>query len=368
MVWSRILCSLGKSVLALTFSALCAVSAAQAGPLEEIRSLAQFPSLDPASLKSGKIVTQRGSANHFARGISLESAYFIHAPLAVVGPRLLHWDPRRHPEMETRLYHEYNLAKPRDAFQSLRLDPTISSDGWLLEHTYTVAGGGAIDDLHLTSEEVSLIRKMVPREKSAPAAVRVAKANEAWREILRARSNHLSKGGLQGIPPYRSDRSISPGSEFKSLLTLNSAAAKQFRPLITARPLNGNGPAADEAVGYWETAEVRGHTTLQLGVFAARKTAAAWQLADCVYYPSDTYFMALDLFQLWSWDGGTLVWQVGYVSAPFRTYLGGIDRYVAGKQQLEETIAAIKAFRSDVEKKPQVTPGFVSGARPHRKR
>ena len=29
---------------------------------------------------------------------------------------------------------------------------------------------------------------------------------------------------------------------------------------------------------------------------------------------------------------GTLVWQVGFVSAPFRSYLGGVDRYVAGKQ------------------------------------
>jgi hypothetical protein len=61
--------------------------------------------------------------------------------------------------------------------------------------------------------------------------------------------------------------------------------------------------------------------------------------------------MALDLFQLWSVDGGTLVWQVGFVSAPFRSYLGGADRYIAGKQMIQETIDTIKAFRVDVEKR-----------------
>ena len=114
--------------------------------------------------------------------------------------------------------------------------------------------------------------------------------------------------------------------------------------------MNSNGTPASEAVGYWEMTKVRDHTTLQLGVFAAQKTANSWQLVNCVYYPSDTYFMALDLFQLWPVDGGTLVWQVGFVSAPFRTYLGGVDRYVAGKQMMQETIDTIKAFRADVEK------------------
>ena len=60
--------------------------------------------------------------------------------------------------------------------------------------------------------------------------------------------------------------------------------------------------------------------------------------------------MALDLFQLWPVDGGTLVWQVGFVSAPFRTYLGGLDRFIAGKLMMQETLDTIIAFRSDIEK------------------
>src|SRR5262249_15606146 len=85
-------------------------------------------------------------------------------------------------------------------------------------------------------------------------------------------------------------------------------------------------------------------------LFVAQKSPNSWQLVDCVYYPSDTYYMALDFFQLWSVDGGTLVWQVGLASAPFRTYLAGVDRYFAGKIMTNETLATIRAFRSDVER------------------
>ena len=83
---------------------------------------------------------------------------------------------------------------------------------------------------------------------------------------------------------------------------------------------------------------------------ATQKTPDSWQLINCTYYPSDTYFMALNLFQIWPMDGGTLVWQVGLVSAPFRSYLGGIDRYIAGQLMTQATIDTIKAFRTDVEK------------------
>jgi hypothetical protein len=136
----------------------------------------------------------------------------------------------------------------------------------------------------------------------------------------------------------------------RGLLSLAPKAAHHFQSLTRSHPILAGGKPASEAVGYWETTKVRDHSTPQLGVFAAQKTADSWELIDCVYYPTDTYFMAIDLFQLWPVEGGTLVWQVGFVSAPFRSYLGGIDRYVAGKQMMQETIDTIKAFRSDVER------------------
>ncbi len=342
--------SLGKILGGLAGFCLT-FSGAQAGPLEELRGVAHLPQIDPAKLKSGEIYTQRGPDDNFARGISLESCYFVAAPPATVSARLLHWDPTRHPKMETRLYKEYPLRSPGGAFQAVRLSARIDHDRWILDHTYAIADGGAADDLHLTAAEVALIRERVPKEGAASAQVREARANDAWGEILKRRSDSLAGSGIGAIAPFGADPAISPGSEFRGLLSLHAGAARHFRPILNAQPLSAKGPAADDAVGYWETAIVRGHTTLQLGVFAGRKTGDSFQLVDCVYYPTDTYFMALDVFQLWPFGGGTLVWQVGFVSAPFRTYLGGVDRYVAGKQMTAETLDTIKAFRADFGKK-----------------
>lgn len=327
-------CSLGGILLAFCCLSLCALG----GPLEELQSLAQFSAVDLASLKQGHIAVERGPNGDFARGIYLESAYFIHAPIGVVGATLLHWDPLRHKELAVRLYHEYALPPDADAFKTLQLDPAVSNDNWLIDRTSRIARGSAPSSLHLTSGEAALLRG----KSLAPS--------EAWQEILRRRSEALTRLGLRGVAPYGADASISPGSEFRGLLSLAPRAAKHFRPITTARPIVAGGKPASEVVGYWEATKVREHTTLQLGLFTAQKSPDSWQLLDCVYYPSDTYFMALDLFQLWSVDGGTLVWQVGFVSAPFRSYLGGIDRYVAGKQMTQETIDTIQAFRSDVEK------------------
>lgn len=329
-------CSLGKA-LCLLLAAAVAGAPSQAEPLDELRSLSQFRNVDLAKLKSGEIVSVRGPVGDFPRGIHLECCYFIHAPMNVVGHALLHWDPLPHKELKVRRYHEFSLPPGTAVFQKVHLDPSLADDKWLYEETARVSQGSAAADLHLTKEEAALLHQ----KSMGPS--------EAWREILRRRSEALARGGLNAVAPYGTDEPISPGSEFRGLLTLAPKAAMHFRPITDARPMFSGGEPATEAVGFWEAFRVRDHTILQLGLFAGRKGSDSWQLIDCVYYPSDTYFMALDLFQLWPVDGGTLVWQVGFVSAPFRSYLGGIDRFIAGRLMMQATLDTTIAFRADVE-------------------
>lgn len=333
-----ILFSLGRKFILLALAATLTANA-PAGPLEELRSLTQLPAVDLAQLKAGKIISERGPLGDFPRGIYLESCYFIHAPMAAVGSGLLHWDPLQHRDPDVRLYREFAFPGPAGVFQKLQLDSGFAGDKWLLDQTARAAQTGEAGDLHLTSEELALLRQ------------KATSPNEAWQEILRRRTEALARGGLEAVPPYGADKSISPRSEFRALLSLAPRTARHFEAIAEAQPLVAGGKPASEAVGYWEATKVRDHTTLQLGLFAARKSPDSWQLVGCVYYPSDTYFMALDLFQLWPVDGGTLVWQVGFVSAPFRTYLGGVDRYIAGQQLNQETIETIRAFRADLEKR-----------------
>ena len=311
----------------------------QAAPLDELRSLSQLRDIDLAKLKSGEIVSARGPVGDFPRGIHLESCYFIHAPMDVVGHALLHWDPLSHKDLKVRRYGEFSLPPGPDAFQMLQLNPAVAGDRWLLEETARIAQGSAAGGLHLTKEETALLQ----RKSMEPS--------EAWREILRRRSEALARGGLNAVAPYGTDESISPGSEFRGLLSLAPKAARHFRPVAGAQPLVFTGEPATEAVGFWQAFKARDHNILQLGLFAGRRSSDSWQLINCVYYPSDTYFMALDLFQLWPVDGGTFVWQVGFVSAPFRGYLGGIDRFIAGRLMMQATLDTITAFRSDTEKR-----------------
>ena len=167
---------------------------------------------------------------------------------------------------------------------------------------------------------------------------------------MRRRREDETPGGLPDVPPYGSDSSISPASEFQNLLSMTRKAREHFQAILNAPPFAPGAKAAGETVAFWNSTNVQKHNTLQLGTRSAQKSADSWQLVECVYYPSDTYFMALNLFQFWPLDDGTLVWQVGFVSAPFRTYLGGVDRYVAGKLMTDETLETINEFRTAVEK------------------
>ena len=315
----------------------CAGTALAANPLEELRKVARLsPAPDLGKLKSGQILCTRGPLGNFARGISLQSAYFIRAPVQVVGNALLHWDPPQHKDLEIRLYQEYSLPGNADVFRKLQLEPGLKEDQWLLRQTDTAAHHNQPGELHLTRNELSLLAE----NRNSP--------NAAWQEILRRRSEALARGGLGAVPSYTAG--ISPATEFAGLLSLVPKAARHFQAVTGARPFSASGKPASETVAYWETTKLQDHTTVQLGLFAAEKNPDSWKLIDCVYYPSDTYFMAIDLFQLWPVEGGTLVWQVGLASAPFRSYLGGVDRYFAGRLMTSETLATIKAFRADLEK------------------
>ncbi len=113
-----ILSSLGKKVCLLLGLALVG-AAAQAAPLDELRSLAQLPPVNLEKLKQGAILTQRGAGGGFSRGIYLESCYFVRAPMETVGNALLHWDPLQHRELDVRLYQEYSVPGAASVFRKL---------------------------------------------------------------------------------------------------------------------------------------------------------------------------------------------------------------------------------------------------------
>lgn len=345
--------------LALILASLFFVSSRAvfgASALDQIRPASNLPEIDLRQIEKGDVVGNRGSLGNFHRGVYGESVYFIHAPVATVGEKMLHWNSARHPELEIKTLREYRWPAPASSWDSLTLASAQPDDRWLLERTAQLAlTTDSPTDLHLTRAEIASFRDRAHQAGNRSATEpRDTTVNAFWRKLLRDRNNALASGGLAGLPSYSADGvHIETRAEFNDLLKLAPAIAARFRALTGGPPFIAQAaPAGLEIVPYWEASLVRGHTNLKAAFLVAHKGPASWQIADCTYYTSDTYFMSVTLYELWPQDDGTIVWQTDFASAPFRSFTGGLDRVFAGNQMIKETEQTAKLFRADVEKNP----------------
>lgn len=298
------------------------------------------------------MVGTRGPLGNFPRGVYAESAFFVHAVPAVVTPRLLHWDPTKHKQSDVQLFREYGWPASAGAWAPLALNSQRGADRWLIDRTsQLVTENAAPADLHLTEQDVGSFRAAAGDLSKISATERDRRVSEFWRQILRTRDGAVASGGLPAVPFYSAgDVRIGVASEIESLVKMAPAIATRFNSLLKTAPFTrGGNIGGAETVPYWEASQVRGHTALRAGFLVSRKTASGWQLADCTYFTSDTYFCAIALYELWPVGNGTLVWQIDFASAPFRSFTGGVDRVFAGREMLKETAQTAKLFRADLE-------------------
>ncbi len=322
-----------------------------AGGLEQIRPISKLREIDLSKLKQGDIVSARGPLGNFQRGIYAETCYFIHAAVPVAGEKLLHWNSARHAELEISTLREFRWPAPANVWDSLALSSSRREDRWLIERTWQLTSS-ATTDLHVSRADIASFQEMMgraPNNSSAPQ--RDAIVNSFWRKLMRSRNDALASGGLAAVPSYSADGiEIAARSEFNSLLQQASPIGAHFRQLVNGAPFTPNSSASVEIVPYWQAARARGHTNLHAAFFVGRKGAPSWQLCDCTYYVSDTYFMSFALYELFPLDNGTLVWQIDFASAPFRSFTGGLDRVFASNEMVKETARTAKLFRADAEK------------------
>ncbi len=334
-------------------AALCLASSALLGatPIEQIRTVSKISDLDLGRLEKGEILSQRGPLGKFGRGIYGESCYFIHAPAANVSEKLISWDPLRHRELGVLQIRGYQWPALPEIWDTISLSEGREIDEWLIDHTLALAASkGAPSDLHVGREEVASLQKSLGASGTKyPGEKKESAINEFWRGVLRTRSEALVRGGLGALPAYTTGGvTIETQREIDQLLGLAPDITARFRPLLKAAPFT-KGPGAGHSIApYRETSLIRGHTGLQLGFVVSRENEGHWQVIDCSYYVSDTYFISVSLYEIWPQGDGTIVWQTDFVSAPFRSYTGGLDRVFAGGEMLKEAAQTARAFRSDV--------------------
>ena len=331
---------------------LLAVTAVRAAddPLEEIRKVSALTGMDAARLRRGEIFSERGTQGNFARGAYAESCYFVKTPVARAGDTLLHWDPSKYKETEVGSYLNYRWPALPDAFKKFQFSAARRTDRQIVDETLAAARGET-GELHLRPSDLELLRGPLKDRDLAPAGARENAVSLGWQRVLQQRSEAMADGGLTAVPSYvAAGTTIRAADEVRSLLKMTPGIAARFAPLTGARPLFADsGAAADEVSPYAEQSQVNNHTSLCLGVLAARRSPGSWQVLDCSYYTADTYFVSLSLYQIWPWENGALVWQVDYVSAPFRSYLGGLDRVFASKEMSKDSAGAVRIFRREAE-------------------
>lgn len=305
---------------------LALARAAAADPLAEIAGISSLGNMDARRLKGGEIMSVRGTQGSFARGVYIESCFYVKAPPAATQAALLQWDPTKHPEDEVTVYKTFRAAGDVDFSRLTALDSKRPADRWMLEQSRAVAEGKA-SELHLTLAEQALFRR-------EPAA-----ADAAWTKVLQRRAEAVAAGGLAAAGNYRAgDLEIEPAGEFRRLVGITPKIAARFA-----------GAESADVTGYAAQGLTQGHTSFSLGILSSRGGAQSWQAVDCTYYPSDTYLLSADFYEIWPWEGGALVWQVDYVSAAFRAYTRGLDKVFAGREMIKETRRSIELFRRSVE-------------------
>ncbi len=321
--------------------------------IEQIKPISKLPEIDLHKLEQGDIVSARGPLGNFSRGVYAETCFFVHAAVPAVGEKLLHWNSAKHRELEISRLQEYRWPAPRNAWDSLSLTSSRQGDRWLTDRTgQLLQTPGENTDLHVTQADVSSVQEMTRQARNnSRATQRDAVVNAFWRKLLRSRNDALASGGLAAVPGYSADGvQIETRAEFNQLLRQAPPIAAHFRKLTNGAPFTSGASTGLEIVPYWEAARARGHTNLHAAFFVGRKGVSSWQLTDCTYYVSDTYFMSFTLYELFPQDNGTLVWQIDFASAPFRSFTGGLDRVFASNEMVKEATQTAKLFRADVEK------------------
>lgn len=339
---------LGRLGFAAVFFVLC--QTAVADPLADLRTASALEGVEKSRLLRGEIFTARGTQGDFSRGVYTESCYFLKAAPELVQSTLLHWDPAKYKETEVSAYRSYLWPSTSEPFKIFQLDGKKPADRPLIDWTVAAGTRGDAGELHLRPDEVSAFRQVFNGHDASKSTERDALVNTAWQNLLQRQSDAVGGGGFAALPAYKSGGvTLRASDEIHSLLKMTPAIAARFSPLTGARPLFSGGTGLlDEVAPYAEESIVHGHTSFCLGVVASRRSADGFLAMDCTYYTADTYFLSVSLYQLWPWEGGTLVWQVDYASAPFRSYLGGVDRLFAGKEMTKDSTGAVQTFRKEI--------------------
>ena len=311
---------------------------ARADPISELRSLSVFKDADLGKLANGDVLASKGPPMGYSRGLSVETAYIVKAPVKTTVALQSQFNPARHPELKVFAQEDFS---GRGNFQNLASVRGGSSVKSFVDATMKLPGDAA--KLQLSNAEVKMFVPGGGEGAMPPAVVAF------WSKVLAGRAQSFASGGLGGLAPYETTGSpVRADSEVANLLRGNGNVRSHFSSLISSTPLGGGRGGGSQT---WQVFDADGIAAVSLSASYEKPEGDGWQSADLLYYASGGVYAVVTLYQLWPVKVGnqdaTLVWRVDMVSASELGDLRGVERLGSGAAMMRTIQRDVKAFLRD---------------------
>ena len=316
---------------------------ARADPISELRSVSVFKDADLTKLTNGEVLASKGPAMSSSRGLSVETAYIVKAPVKTTYGLQTRWNPTGHPELKVFAQGDVSGRGSPSDFQNLASVRSNSSIKNFVDATLKLPGDAA--KLQLSNAEVKMFVPGGGGEGAMPSSV-VA----FWSKVLAGRAQSFASGGLAGLPPYETTGGVRVENEVASLIRESGNVRSHFSSLISSTPLGGgrgSGPSSQS----WQLFDADGTAAVSLSASYGKLAGDGWQAADIQYYSSGGVYAVVTLYQLWPVKAGnqdaTLVWRVDMTSASELGDLRGVERLGSGAAMMRAIQKFVKAFLRD---------------------
>ena len=311
-----------------------------ADPIAELAAFASLKNVDLAKLAAGEIQTGRGPVMSFPRGLAIESAYVVKAPVAKVLELQRQWSPARHSELKVWLHGELPAKPALEDFRKIADAPANGPVKSLIAATEKL--DPEKPGLYVSSDEAKGFAKT---QVSTWGGTLPGTVSGFWANVLLARAQAFGSGGLARQPAYSwKGESISAADEINRLLKEVPKVRAQFSGL--AGSLTGGGAPAKTA-HYWELFDVEGQAAFSLGATIEKPAATGAQSVDVQYYASGGYFALVTFYQMWPVEGGTLIWRGDLIASPALGELRGMERMGASAAMMKQIKQFVTAFLKD---------------------
>ena len=335
----------GAMIYRVIFLLLVSLGVVRGEVWGELRGLTGLKNWDEGRLMGGEVVTGRGPALSFGRGLAVESLYVVRASVGKTLERQRQWTPEGRAGLKVWIHGGISGRPVAEDFRKIGSAPANGSVKALVAATEKI--GEEHSGIYGSREEAKGFGRSGLGGWGGPMGGVVG---GYWGEVLWKRAEAFRSGGLGKQPGYfYHGQVILAGEELGRLLKEVPKVQKNFEGLIGA--MHGGG-GVGRTGDYWELFDVDGVGAFSLGAVAERVVDGGAQVFDLQYYGSGGFFVMATFYQMWAIEvegkAATLVWRGDYLASPILGELKGMERMGSGAVMMKRIKQGVGEFLGEM--------------------